>query len=197
MVLKAECIGAERNEIPVLTGVSFTLAAGQAVVVRGANGAGKTTLLRILAGLRRPDSGRLIWPDGMEPGRGQVAYLGHQDALKPTLSVLENIGFTRARPTGQAGGLSPLQALACFHLDHVRDVPARMLSAGQRRRVALARVVFSAAPIWILDEPATGLDEASVKALGQVLACHRAQGGRVVASTHTLLPLPDALELVL
>lgn len=196
-MLAAEALVAIRGERLVLRGVSFALPAGGALLLAGANGAGKSTLLRLIAGLRRPDAGTLRWAEEdalADPAAHarRVAYLGHQNAIKPGLSVLENLRLA-ARLTGgdaraalEAAGLLPLAAL-----------PARMLSAGQARRLAIARLGLHAAPLWLLDEPSLGLDAAAVARLGTMLAAHRARGGLVVAATHLPLPLPAAETLVL
>ena len=119
-----------------------------------------------------------------------MAYLGHQDAVKPGLTVTENLRFAAA-----VSGRSVTAALAAVGLEALADLPARMLSAGQKRRLALSRLVLSTAPLWLLDEPTLGLDTASIERFGDLLAAHRAGGGMVVAATHVPLPLPDAAEL--
>jgi heme exporter protein A len=169
------CIRAERL---VFTGVDFDLAAGGALRLTGANGSGKSSLLRIMAGLLRPAAGSLVWNGGdpaAEPGefRAALRYLGHQDAIKPALTVAENLAFW-AR-------LAP--------------VPARFLSAGQKRRLALARLIVAPGRLWLLDEPTVGLDRASVAALEAALARHRDAGGLIVLATHTEIALPGAAEL--
>lgn len=184
MTLTATAIAAFRGERLVLRDVSLAVPAGGALLLTGPNGSGKSTLLRILAGLRRPDAGSIEWP-------GPVAYLGHLDAIKPGLTAAENLAFAAAR-----GGSLP-DALAAMDLSALADTPARLLSAGQKRRLALARLMLALAPVWLLDEPTLGLDAASVARLGTVLAAHRAAGGVVVAATHLPLPLPDAETLAL
>lgn len=186
--LMARDVAAFRGERLVLRGVALSVPLGGALLVLGPNGAGKSTLLRLLAGLNRPDAGRITWRGEAvdEPG-ADVAYLGHLDALKPGLTVRENMGFPPSGPGAlERLGLSPLI-----------DVPVRLLSAGQKRRAALARLAGRGAGLWVLDEPTLGLDAASVEALGGLLAAHRAQGGAVVAATHLPLPLADAAELQL
>lgn len=192
-LLSVDDVAAFRGERLVLKGVSFHVAAGEALLLLGPNGSGKSTLLRLLAGLKRPDAGQVLWQgedalaDLSEHAR-RVAYLGHQDAIKPGLSVAENLLFAAA---GQA--IAP--ALDALGLAALAELPARMLSAGQKRRLALARLALSPAPLWLLDEPTLGLDQASLGRLGALLARHRASGGIVVAATHLDLPLPDAAEL--
>lgn len=168
----------------MLRDVSLTVAAGEALLLTGANGAGKSTLLRVLAGLKRADAGEVVWR-GAAVAEGRVAYLGHGDGVKAGLTVWENLAF----PATEGW------ALEVLGLGALRDVPGRMLSAGQRRRVALARVVGRGAGLWLLDEPTLGLDAESVVALGGLLARHREAGGVVVAATHLPLPLAGAGEL--
>jgi heme exporter protein A len=194
-VLLAEGVAVFRGERLVFRDLSLRVPAGGALVLAGPNGSGKSTLLRLLAGLVRPAVGRLLW-DGTDAfsdlaGHGRrVAYLGHLDAVKPGLAVTENLRFAAA-----VSGRSITEALAKVGLDALADLPARMLSAGQKRRLALSRLVLSAAPLWLLDEPTIGLDTASIDQFGRLLALHRDAGGIVVAATHVPLPLPDAGEL--
>jgi heme exporter protein A len=194
-VLAAEDVAVFRGERLVFRDLSLTVAAGGALVLAGPNGSGKSTLLRLLAGLVRPVVGRILW-DGADAfsdlaGHGRrVAYLGHQDAVKPGLTVTENLRFA-ATVSGRP--IDP--ALAALGLKALADLPARMLSAGQKRRLALARLVLSAAPLWLLDEPTLGLDTTSIERIGSLLAAHRAHGGMVVAATHVPLPLPGAAGL--
>ena len=187
--LLAEAVSAFRGERLVLSGVSLAVPAGGALLLLGANGSGKSTLLRVLAGLKRPDAGRVLWQGiDLADRPAPVAYLGHLDAVKPGLTALENLGF--AARAGDAGA-----ALASMELGGLGGLPARMLSAGQRRRLALARLALGPSGLWLLDEPSLGLDAASVGRLGALLAAHRASGGVVVAATHLPLPLPGAAEL--
>lgn len=180
-------MAAIRGERLVFAGLSFALAPGGALLLVGPNGSGKSTLLRILAGLGRLASGMLLW-DGADAladrplHATRLGYLGHLDAVKPGLTAAEN------------AGAAALEAMA---LGSLADLPTRMLSAGQRRRLALARLIADAAPLWLLDEPTLGLDAASVEHLGVALATHRARGGMLVAATHLPLPLPGAQELAL
>jgi heme exporter protein A len=192
-LLSAEDVAAFRGERLVLRGLSFGVAAGEALLLLGPNGSGKSTLLRLLAGLKRPDAGQVLWQGedalaDLSAHARRVAYLGHQDAVKPGLSVAENLLFA-------AAGRAVLPALEALGLAALAELPARMLSAGQKRRLALARLALSPAPLWLLDEPTLGLDRASLGRLGALLARHRDAGGMVVAATHLDLPLPGAAEL--
>lgn len=186
---RAEGLAAFRGERLVFCDVGFTLPAGGALTLEGPNGAGKSTLLRLLAGLLRPLAGRL-WRDDADAlsdpteHARHVAYLGHQDAIKPGLTVAENLRF-HARVHGRA----VMPALTDQGLAGLADLPARLLSAGQRRRLALARLSLTGASLWLLDEPTVGLDTAAIERFGAVLAAHRARGGAVVVATHVALPL--------
>jgi heme exporter protein A len=178
-----------RGDRLVLDRIGFSVPPGGALLLLGPNGAGKSTLLRAVAGLKRLDGGRLLF-DGSDDFLGQVAYLGHLDGIKPGLSAAENLRFA-ARVAGR-----PIEpALSALGLTALAELPARMLSAGQKRRLALARLSVSGAPLWLLDEPTLGVDSASVAAFGALLAAHRHGGGVVLAATHLPLPLPDAVEL--
>ncbi len=184
-----------RGERLVLSGLDLALEPGGALLLTGPNGAGKSTLLRALAGLCPLDAGRVLW-NGLDAladpaaHADRIAYLGHQDALKPGLTLHENLLLAAT-----LGGGNVSAALDLFGLGALHRLPARLLSAGQRRRAALARVHLLGAPLWLLDEPSLGLDDAALDRLGMVLAAHRAAGGLVVATTHVGLPLPDAVVL--
>jgi heme exporter protein A len=194
-VLAVENVAVFRGERLVFRDLSQAVSAGGALVLAGPNGSGKSTLLRLLAGLVRPAAGRVLW-QGVDAfldiaGHGRrVAYLGHEDAVKPGLTITENIGFAAA-----VSGRPSSSALTAVGLGALADLPARMLSAGQKRRLALSRLVLSTASLWLLDEPTLGLDAASIDRFGGLLAAHRNGGGIVVAATHVPLPLPDAAEL--
>lgn len=193
-MLKADGLAAFRGERLVFRDLAFSVSAGEALVLAGPNGSGKSTLLRLLAGLVRPIAGRLLWHEqdalaDLAEHATRVAYVGHQDAVKPGLTVTENLRFA-SRLTGR----SIADALAAVNLAELADLPARMLSAGQKRRLALSRLALSTAPIWLLDEPTLGLDTASIARFGTLLAGHRAQGGIVVAATHIPLPLEGTRE---
>jgi heme exporter protein A len=189
--LIADSLSVFRGDRLVLDRIAFSVPAGGALLLLGPNGAGKSTLLRAVAGLKRLDGGRLLF-DGSDEFLGQAAYLGHQDGIKPGLTATENLLFA-ARVSGRP--IAP--ALAALGLAPLADLPARMLSAGQKRRLALARLSVSGASLWLLDEPTLGVDTASVVAFGAILAAHREGGGIVLAATHLPLPLPGAEELLL
>lgn len=170
--------------------VTCALAAGDAVVVTGANGVGKTSLLRIAAGLLRPVSGRV------ERG-ARAAFMGEAAALDGERSVAAALGFWARLDAGRAYHRAVAAALDDVGLADLADVPVRLLSTGQRRRVALARVVASAAPLWLLDEPANGLDAAAVARLEALVARHRRGGGGAMIATHLPLALPGASRIAL
>jgi heme exporter protein A len=194
-MLTADALAVFRGERLVFRNLSFRLPQGGALVLAGANGSGKSTLLRLLAGLVRPMAGRLLWQgadalaDLTEHAR-RVAYVGHLDAVKPGLTVVENLRFA-----AQITGRPVTDALDALGLRGLAELPARMLSAGQKRRLALSRLALSEAPLWLLDEPTIGLDAASVERFGTLLQRHRAGGGMVVAATHVALPLDGAESL--
>lgn len=186
----------------VFAGLAFTVAPGGALVLLGPNGSGKSSLLRVMAGLLRPEAGLLAW-DGRpvsgdpEAHAARTHYLGHHDAVKPVLTVAENLRFWARLHEPHAGraGAAVEGALARFGLSHLAGMPGKMLSAGQKRRTNLARLLAAPSPLWLLDEPTTALDRASIKALEAVLAEHRARGGMVVLSTHSDIDLPGAAEM--
>ncbi len=187
-LLTGEGISVFRGERLVLRGVALRVESGGALVLRGENGAGKSTLLRALAGLIPLATGRIAWNGTSAQAdfpahAARIAWLGHLDGIKPGLSVSEHV----ADP----------ERLAVLGLERFANLPARFLSAGQKRRLALARVVSANRPLWLLDEPTTGLDTASVARFADVCATHRAAGGMIVTSTHMALDLPGAEVLAL
>jgi heme exporter protein A len=194
-------LAAFRGERLVFRDLDFAVPAGGALVLVGPNGSGKSTLLRVLAGLGRLAAGRLLWNGAdLAEQPGVVAYVGHQDALKPGLTVAENLGFYAALSSGSwtgptEPGFPEGVGLAALSLSDLADVPARMLSAGQKRRLALSRLALTRAPLWLLDEPTLGIDTAAIDRFGVLLRDHRARGGIVVAATHVPLPMSDVGEL--
>ena len=195
-LLQAAGLAAFRGERVVFHQLTFEVAAGGAMLLTGPNGAGKSTLLRVLAGLLRPAAGKLVW-DGADAladlplHARRVAYVGHQDAVKPGFTAAENLRFA------DNGGGGVKEALAAMGLGELAEIPTRILSAGQRRRLALSRPALADRPLWLLDEPTLGLDALSEERLYRMLAVHRARGGIVIAATHLPLPLPDATKLSL
>ena len=196
--LSAHELGCVRGGREVFEGISFTVGGGEALAVTGRNGAGKTTLLRLIAGLLEPAHGRLELTGGVPEATlaEQAHYLGHRDALKPALSVLENLQFWHAFLGGNDASLaSALTALEAVALEGLAGLPAAYLSAGQRRRLAIARLVAAPRPIWLLDEPTAALDTASQARLAELMRAHLAGGGMIVAATHGPLGLENAREL--
>jgi len=177
--LRVEDLGCQRGGVPVLEGVSFTLAAGEALALRGPNGSGKTTLLRTIAGLQPPAGGRI------ELAEDSVAYGAHADGLKATLTVAENLAFWAAIHACDKVS----EALEAFELRPLATRPAQKLSAGQKRRLGLARLLVTGRPLWLLDEPTVSLDADSVGLFGRAVRAHLSAGGAALIATHTDLGL--------
>jgi heme exporter protein A len=178
-------LACERGGRLLFSDLGFSVEAGQAALLTGPNGAGKTSLLSIIAGLLRPLRGeaRLDGAPDEEQQLPEAAHLvGHRDGLKSQLLVAENLTFWQA--ILGSPGLSPKAALGALGLAHVLEVPSAYLSAGQRRRVAIARLLVSRRPLWLLDEPTAALDAASRDLLAGVMRSHLASGGLIVAATH-------------
>jgi len=169
--------------------LSFRLPVASALLIEGPNGAGKTTLLRVIAGLTQPESGHVTWQGSgfrqqLQSGRLRLAFSGHSPGLKPELSTRENLRFF-AQLAGPPARVSDI--LEATGLDSCADLDVRLLSAGQKRRAALARVLLSAADLWLLDEPQTNLDTAGRRFLEQALGTHLANGGTAVVAAHQSL----------
>lgn len=196
--LQVRSLAALRGERVLFAGLDFALAPGEALALTGPNGSGKTTLLRLLAGLARPLAGSIAWA-GQPLGRGgegydgALRYIGHLPGLKPGLTAREALAFE-----ARLLGLPPADletALGVFALERLANLPVRVLSAGQRRRVALTRLALAPAALWLLDEPTTSLDAASEATLWRLAEAHLAAGGALVAATHAAIPLPGLRRL--
>jgi heme exporter protein A len=187
----------ERGGRRVIAGLSFEAPAGLGLIVTGPNGAGKTSLLRALAGFLPIEAGdfALDGGDSERTAGEQAHYLGHADGVKGALTAGENLAFAAAILGGDSSRPAQLAALAALGLSHVIDFPARLLSAGQRRRVALARLLVAKRPLWLLDEPTTALDAAAQGALAAIMRTHLQGGGILVAAAHAPLGLERAQEL--
>lgn len=180
------------NGRTLFEGIDLTLAAGQLVEVRGANGSGKTTLLRCVAGLFTEDAGRVRVRPPERP-----LYLGHKPGVNPMLSALENIRWYLALEELSAGADVCRDAVDTVGLGGAGHLPCATLSAGQRRRAALARLVVSEAPLWLLDEPFSSLDDAGRTLVRSLIGRHRDAGGAVLCATHEPVGVPDAGRLEL
>ncbi|WP_417727931.1 heme ABC exporter ATP-binding protein CcmA [Roseovarius sp.] len=182
MMLQVSDLTIARGGIPVLEGLSFTLASGQALVVRGPNGIGKTTLLRTIAGLQPPVSGQVEVPPE------SLVYAGHSDGIKATLSVVENLKFW-----AEAFGSKDFsRAIEAFKLAPLAHRPAGELSAGQKRRLGLARLLVTGRALWVLDEPTVSLDKDAVAMFASAVRGHLAEGGMALIATHIDLGLNEA-----
>jgi len=181
MMLLLRDVACLRGDRLLFEGLDLTLEAGEALVVTGPNGVGKSSLLRIAAGLLRPAAGSV-------ERAGRSAWLGETSALDAERTLGEALGFWAGLDDGTTTGA----AMAQMGIDHLARVPVRYLSTGQRRRAVIARTIASGAALWLLDEPANGLDAEGVERLGAAMAAHRVRGGTVLAATHLPLPLDDA-----
>lgn len=194
MQLVAENLVLSRGGRVIVDGLSFRLSGGSALLLTGANGSGKTTLLRALAGFLRPTSGFVRLKNGGaegEPGE-QMHFIGHLDGIKSHLTVAENLGFWAAYLDG---GADVTPALDAFALTGLADIPAGYLSAGQKRRLALARLAAAKRTVWLLDEPTVSLDTASIALLVAAIDAHVAGGGLAVIATHIPMALARAQEI--
>lgn len=202
-VLSARALSAERGERRLFRSVDLELNVGEVVHVTGANGSGKTTFLRLLCGLREPHEGTVLWcgrplAEQATSYRAQLAFLGHQDGVKLELSAVENIHALTALRGGLAR-ISPERALILAGLKAVMNLPCRVLSAGQRRRVALGALLVAPKLVWILDEPFNTLDQEGTDQIADLIVQHQQRGGMVVLTSHQTLPdaLADARKLTL
>jgi heme exporter protein A len=194
MQLSGRGIRCVRGGREVFSGLDFATSSGEALAVTGANGSGKTSLLRIIAGLLALAGGSLDLQGGEAELTlaEQAHYLGHRDAMKPALSVRENLSFWRDFLGGEVFDAG--QSLNQAGIEHTADLPAAYLSAGQRRRLSIARLIAVRRPIWLLDEPTSALDAAGQTLFTAVMRDHLARGGIVIAATHAPLGI-DCLEL--
>jgi len=190
MRLLASGLTCVRGGREVFCGLDLQASTGELVAVTGRNGSGKTSLLRLIAGLLKPVTGTL----SLEGGDAELTlpeqahYLGHRDALKPALSVSENLLFWRDYLGGELA--DPAESLYAVGLDHAHHLPAGYLSAGQRRRLCLARLLTVRRPVWLLDEPTSALDKDGQDTLAGLMRDHLNRGGLIVAATHGPLGLP-------
>ena len=198
---QGEGLACIRGERLVFEGLDFAVGPGGALLLTGYNGSGKSSLLRLMAGLLRPAAGRLVADgrpvsDDPDAHRARLHYVGHADPVKPVLTVHESVHFFASlhSRTG-ADDDAVLDAIGHFGMSGLAEVPGRFLSAGQRRRTNLARLLAAPAQLWLLDEPTVGLDERAVNALDAATTEHRARGGMVVAATHAAFRLADAARL--
>ena len=186
-------LSCRRGERLVFANLSFALAPGGLLLLRGPNGSGKSSLLRLMAGLLKPEDGALFWHgipvrDDPDAQRTRLAFLGHLDAMKPALSAAENLAFW-------CGGASVESALAALNIAPLANRPVRLFSQGQRRRLALARILASRSLIWLLDEPTNALDDEAVTIFTKLLAQHRKAGGMAAIALHGESDLPEAATL--
>lgn len=182
--LSIDKLAAERGERMVFAGLTAGLAAGEALLLRGRNGAGKSTLLLCLAGIVRPSEGRIVWGGRQaeeRPGE-DLLFVGHLPAIKPSLTVRENLAFWAALNGDAPARIAP--ALAEIGLARLADIAAGQLSAGQTRRLSLARLLISDRPVWLLDEPTSALDSEGHALVARLIDAHLARGGMAVIATH-------------
>jgi len=200
-LLAARDLCFSRNDLPVFGPVDLSVDAGEALLIRGDNGAGKTTLLRVLAGLLRPESGRIEidgHPTNTPERTRALAYLGHLPALKADLGALENLDFLCGLH-GRRASQTPESAMRIVGLDGYQDALARQLSAGQKKRLSLARMWLSPAPVWLLDEPYANLDLDGIQLVNRMVQAHLREGGAALVTTHGAYAAPPVRtrELVL
>jgi heme exporter protein A len=179
-------LACHRGGRQVFEGVSFMVQPGEMLELRGPNGSGKSSLLRLIAGIDEPARGEIKW-HGTEYRNEQLHLIGHAEASKPVFTVSENLQFWSDFLGG--GDVGP--SLTAFGMQPLADVTTSLLSEGQRRRLALTRLVLFKRPLWLLDEPSVGLDQSALTQLRGVMQNHLAQGGMIVASTHVDLGLPS------
>lgn len=196
-MLQGEALAAIRGDRGLFADLDFSLGAGELLYVNGPNGSGKTTLLRMLCGLVLPAAGRVCWEgrDIQALGdayRAELAWCGHHNAIKDDLSGLENLRIGGRLAGLATGAAEALDALARMGLQGFEDLPTKVLSQGQKRRVGLARLLLTRARLWVLDEPFTALDSAAVETLQQTIRGHLERGGLVVLTTHQQVAIDAA-----
>lgn len=195
MRLGAENLAGERGGETIFAGLSFEVSSGEALIVTGPNGSGKSTLLRIICGLLAPEAGKveLLEDRAALPVRAACHYLGHQNAMKPALSVRENLLFWQKFNGSARFDID--EALEAVDLPGVEHLPFGYLSTGQKRRVSIAKLLTSYRPLWIVDEPTAGLDKASESRFAELMRDHMRDGGMVIAATHIPLGLEGVRTL--
>ena len=197
MSLKVQNLACQRGGRTIFSDLSFEIAAGEAVLLRGPNGAGKSTLLRVIAGLIPAQSGAISLHGTphtqLDDFQNEITYAGHLDAIKPQLTVAENLRFWAALFNAK----SLQETMASFHLDEIADRPAHACSAGQKRRLGLARIAVTSRPLWLLDEPTVSLDKETTARFAAIIDAHCANGGIAFIATHIELGLnnPRTYEL--
>ncbi|MDF3125653.1 cytochrome c biogenesis heme-transporting ATPase CcmA [Rheinheimera sp. 1928-s] len=202
IILAAEALSCVRQDRVLFENLNFQLSAGQVLYIQGKNGAGKSSLLRLLAGLSLPEDGQILFhgkplSSVAELFAEQLLFIGHQSGIHPQLTALQNLAFWSALTEQQVA--DPYQLLGFLGLAGLEDIPCFMLSAGQQRRVSLARLWFTTKPLWILDEPFTSLDQQLIAKLEQHFLQHLSAGGVIVLTSHQVLsasyPQLQAIEL--
>ncbi len=194
--LRANALTCVRGERTLFTGLDLEVSAGEWLHVRGENGIGKTSLLRLLSGLTKPAAGEIFWNEQLisaDPSEyhRNLLFLGHRDSLKEDLTALENLSIATALDGIMVSGEEILLALHRFGLRGREDLPVNCLSAGQKRRVLLARLLLRQAKLWILDEPFNALDVRAVEMLSELILEHIASGGMAIMTSHQEIPMPN------
>jgi heme exporter protein A len=194
--LRANALTCVRGEHTLFTGLDLEVSAGEWLHVRGENGIGKTSLLRLLSGLAKPAAGEIFWNEQLisaDPSEyhRNLLFLGHRDSLKEDLTALENLSIATTLDGITVSGEEVLLALHRFGLRGREDLPVNCLSAGQKRRVLLARLLIRQAKLWILDEPFNALDVGAVEMLSELILEHIASGGMAIMTSHQEIPMPN------